>query len=136
MSAPRIAGWPERLAGYAAAAAEVPFQWGAHDCVTFAAGAVESITGLRPAMPVWADVHDALRQLRRVGGLAAAVESTGLQTLTRPACAARGDVVLIDHSGLPRVFLAVCMGHVWAAPGARGLVYGPMADAVRGWKVG
>ena len=137
MTAPRrLPGWPERLAGYIAASAHRPFCWGSNDCVTFAAGAVAAVTGWNPPRPPWDDVHDALRQLRRVGGLVAAVESIGLQPLSRPACAARGDVVLIGGDKVRRPFLGVCVGHVWAAPGERGLAYGPMSAAVRGWKVG
>ena len=79
-------------------------------------------------------MHDAVRQLRRVGGLVAAVESIGLQRLSRPAYASRGDVVLIE--GEARPFLAVCVGHVWTAPGESGLAYGPMSAAACGWKVG
>jgi hypothetical protein len=135
MSARRLTGWPERLAGYAAASASTPFAWGSHDCVTFAAGAVEATTGIRPAMPAWVSVRSAMRQLKQAGGLVAAVESVGLEPLARPQLAARGDVVLVDHEDAPQPFLAVCLGHVWAAPGSDGLVYGPMSVASRGWKV-
>lgn len=130
----RLPDWPERLAAYVSSAQRTPFCWGSHDCVTFAAGAMEAVTGARPVMPQWHDVHDALRQLRAVGGLAAAVESAGLPVLTRPEFASRGDIVMVEHA--PRPFLAVCLGHVWAAPGAAGLEYGPMSSAARGWKAG
>jgi hypothetical protein len=134
----RVPGWPERLAGYVASHVSTPFVWGSHDCVTFAAGAVQAVTLQRPRMPQWSDVHDALRQLRAAGGLVAAVESAGLADLARPALALRGDVLLID--GPPplvrRPFLAVCIGHAWAAPGPTGLAYGPRSAATRGWRVG
>jgi hypothetical protein len=134
MNGRRLTGWPERLAAYAAAAAHRPFAWGSLDCVLFAAGAVEAVTGVRPPMPVWTDVRGGLRQLRTYGGLVGAVESIGLPELSRPSCAARGDVLLIQ--GVRREFLAVCLGHVWAHPGPHGLRYGPMYVAERGWKVG
>lgn len=136
-AARRVTGWPERLAGYVGAHVSTPFAWGSHDCVTFAAGAVEAVTLSRPSMPQWSNARDALRELRTVGGLVAAVESTGFLELARPALARRGDVVLIEGPPVVRrPFLAVCLGHAWAAPGSRGLVYGPLIAASRGWKVG
>jgi hypothetical protein len=134
-AARRVTGWPERLAGYVAARAALPFRWGEHDCITFAAGAVEVVTCWRPGMPTWTDARTALRELRAIGGLVAAVESAGLPELARATLAQRGDVVLIEPE-LRRSFLAVSLGHVWVAPGAAGLVYGPMSNAACGWKVG
>ena len=130
----RLSNWPSRLAEYVAAAVNRPFAWGSNDCVLFAAGAIEAQTGQLPAMPPWTDVRSALRQLNAYGGLAAAVASTGMPELHRPACASRGDVLLIQ--GVRRQYLAVCVGHVWTMPGIHGLRYGSMQAAVRGWKVG
>jgi hypothetical protein len=130
----RLPSWPERLAEYLVASSKVPFAWGSNDCVLFAAGAVEAMTGRRPFMPLWTDVRSALRQLNSFGGLVGAVASTGMPEVRRPACASRGDVLLIQ--GVRRQYLAVCVGHVWAMPGYTGLRYGPMQAAVRGWKVG
>jgi hypothetical protein len=142
IAARRLTGWPERLAEYVAARVSMPFAWGSNDCITFAAGAVEAITGQHPPMPVWHDVREAMRELRTIGGIERAVESIGLIEWHRPDVARRGDVVLVPsvtavdgyRSGRP--YMAVCLGHVCAAPGGCGIVYGPMSAAMRGWRVG
>ncbi|QBR35412.1 hypothetical protein ETW23_03915 [Leisingera sp. NJS201] len=42
---PRLPDWRPRLTQYLARVAALPFRPGAHDCVLFAAGAVEAMTG-------------------------------------------------------------------------------------------
>lgn len=129
----RLADWPARLDSYVHALRQSPFRWGALDCVTFAAGAVQAITGQCPAHPQWVSERSAARALRRAGGLHAAVSAL-LPELPAPTLAQRGDVLLVRQPG--RDLLAVCLGDTWAAPGRNGLHFGPICAAVTGWKVG
>lgn len=133
MTMRRIVGWPEHLAAYVAACHDRPFAWGAHDCVRFAAGAVRAVTGCEVQMPDWRGLSDAAHALRAERGLVSAV-CARLPAHEALPLIRRGDVVMVKQGH--RRALAVCLGHVWAAPGADGLVYGPMTAAVRGWKVG
>lgn len=132
-TARRLPNWPTRLDSYVCAMRDEPFAWGSNDCVSFAAGAVEAITGARPTLPVWADARDALRELDARGGIAAAAD-TVLARRATPMRAQRGDVVLIDQGD--RELLAVCIGDVFAAPGRCGLEFGPMTAARAAWVVG
>lgn len=128
----RIPHWPRVLDEYVQAARGRPFAWGAHDCCTFAAGAVQAITGRAIALPAYVGVRQALRALQARGGLLAAVRGQ-LGPMQAPARARRGDVLLLWQAG--RDVLAVNLGHAWAAPGADGLVFGPTDDAVAAWRV-
>lgn len=129
----RLPNWPHLLAAYIDATRSLAFAWGVHDCCTFAAGAVLAITGRMVSMPAWADRREAVATLRRLGGLRAAA-TAAMGPMQPPARAQRGDVVLLCQRG--RSLLGVCLGHVWAAPGAAGLAFGPMDEALGAWKVG
>ena len=130
----RLPDWPLRLAAYIEAARPVQFAWAVHDCCTWAAGAVEAITGSRVPLPLYDGQRSAARLLRAMGGLQVAVMDV-LGSPVAPALARRGDVVLLEQ--LPgRPALAVCVGHAWAAPGLYGLAFGPMAEACAAWRIG
>lgn len=135
----RLPDWPERLAAYLAEHRPHRFAWGAHDCVSFAAGAVVAITGGQVLPARWANCAEAARQLRQAGGLAAAVDQV-LPRLAAPALAQRGDIVLAQQpvaSGRARrQWLAVADGARWWAPSREGLFCGPMAAALIAWRVG
>lgn len=139
MSAPaalvRLPDWPERLAEYVHQHRGTPFAWGGHDCVRFAAGAVQAMTGCQPLPTEWSDRTSAARALRRLGGLVPAVSSV-LPPLSAPAWAQRGDVVLVQCAGLARRWLAVCDGPLLLSPGPHGLLINPSRYAVRAWGVG
>lgn len=135
----RLPDWPERLAAYLAHARPLRFTWGTHDCVTFAAGAVQAITG-QDVLPLrWPDAAHAARALRRLGGLPAAV-GLMLPALATPGLAQRGDVVLVQasvHGGRARrQWLGLADGHRWWTPSATGLESGPMDSACKAWGVG
>jgi len=135
----RLPDWPERLAAYLAQMRPHRYVLGGNDCARFAAGAVHAITG-QDVLPVqWATPAEAARQLRQLGGMAAAVGGV-LPALPGPALAQRGDVVLVHapvHGGRAmRQWLAVADGSRWWVPSATGLASGPMALACRAWGVG
>ena len=66
----RLPDWEERLAAYLEPLRTRPFEWGAHDCCTFTAGAVEAMTGVDP-MPEFRGRYTtaigSARALRRYG---------------------------------------------------------------------
>ncbi len=129
----RLPDWPTRLDRYVCAMRDVPFAWGVNDCVSFAAGAVEAMTGVRPALPTWSDARDAMRELEERGGIAAATDDV-LQRAPSTRFARRGDIVSVDNGD--RQWLAVCIGGMWCAPGKAGLEFGPMNAARAAWMVG
>lgn len=128
----RLPNWPALLDAYIERHRGTPFAYGQHDCALFAAGAVQAITGNRPPMPVWHNARQAMRALFAAGSLRDAVDAV-LPALPGPAHAQRGDVMLVPMVHGP--CLAVCAGHLWAAPGASGLAFGPVGDAVAAWGV-
>lgn len=129
----RLPDWPQRLATYVDAHRATPFVWGSHDCARFAAGAVQAITGLALCLPVWGGARAAARLLRASGGLSSAL---GGLFAEHPAIsqARRGDLLAVAVRHGPLV--AVCLGHVWCAPGTGGLVFGDLDQARGAWKVG
>jgi hypothetical protein len=134
---PRVPDWPERLALVIDRARGLPFVWGVCDCAVFAASAVKALTDIDALGPMrggWSTAETAREFLRRRGGLVPAVTRALGRPMRRVAGAQRGDILLIlgdrGHG------LAVCDGARWVAPGARGLVRGPLLQALRVWPVG
>lgn len=102
----RIDGWEKRLADEVEAARHLPFVWGTHDCVLWAADCVKTITGIDYAKDYRARYktkRGAYRILKnnpvpdRVGEI--------FEPIT-PALARRGDVVFKENS------LGICFGAV------------------------
>jgi hypothetical protein len=136
----RLQDWPARLDAYVEAHRKTCFAWGAHDCVTFAAGAIAAITGSDPLQGLtWGSAGGALRQLELEGGILAAV-TRRLGDPIPPAMCQRGDLLLMPMdftSGeVSRESLAVCLGHCCAAPGRVALQFMPCTSALYGWPVG
>jgi hypothetical protein len=119
----RLPDWEARLFELVAEAKHRDFEWGVHDCCTFAAAAVEAVTGTRPVLPgAWTTARGALRLAARQDGLPAAV-STALGRELGPALLAqRGDIVLLRQPSFDGHALAVCLGAYAVAPGPHGLV--------------
>lgn len=133
----RLPDWPERLANLLRTTAILPFAWGRRDCCTFAADAVLAVTGVDPLQGLrgaWADRRSAVQVLRSLGGLRDAVTQRLGQPMPWPACAWRGDIVLVRQGGKPA--LAVCAGADCVGPAAQGAVRVPMTQALAAWSVG
>jgi len=127
--------WPEALAAYIIAALYRPHAWGTHDCVTFARGAVEAVTGAAIALPVaWTDQASARAALQAAGGLPAAVDSV-LPRLPSVLLAWRGDIVLVREPTRDPWLAVVFDGLAWA-PSPTGLAIAAIEHAVIGWTVG
>lgn len=124
--------WPERLSAYIASVMWRPFVWGSHDCATFAAGAVQAVTGESVEIPKYGTAIEAARLTD---------EFNLGERMTRllgepiaPAMAQRGDVLLFKlESGLT---CGVMTDVGIVAPGADHLLTVPLTAAIAAWKVG
>lgn len=120
----RQPGWESRLYALERDCRQLAFAWGMHDCCSFAAAAVEAVTGQPISMPgSYTSDRQAQRVLKERGGLEAAVtEILGVQPCA-PHFAQRGDIVLLRQpKSATRHALAVCFGTYAFAPGDHGLV--------------
>lgn len=131
--------WPQRLAQYIAQHRATPFQWGAHDCVTFALGWLDCVReDLDPqleALRASLRYRTAGGALRRMDGrsLEVAVDEWNELEPVDVALAHRGDLMLIEVNG--RQSLGVCVGEHVAGPGVTGLELVPRTAAVAAWRV-
>lgn len=112
-----------------------PFCWGRHDCVLFAADAVQAITGVDLAADQrgYRGARAATRMLQAHGG----VRALASRTLGQPIAlgdARQGDVALVLAGR--REALAVVLGDQVVAPGPHGLSAVPLTDALCAWRVG
>jgi len=129
----RLKDWQQRFAEFGKARASMPFSWGSNDCCTFAAAAVEALTGENPMAnaPAYDSEFGALRLIAAAGGLRGLVSSfLGDEIPVRMA--AVGDVVLVLNEGVELV--GVCNGVNVVAPGPDGAVALPMTAAVAAWR--
>lgn len=131
----RLPNWQSRLQACLAERWARPFAWGTQDCALLAADCAQACTGVDPADELrgrYATARGAAGLLSARGGLAAlAAERLGAEV--PPAMAQPGDVGLVLSAG--RECLAVCVGPVWVAPGAQGLVHLPPAEIRRAWRL-
>jgi len=131
----RRADWQLQLSAFVQERSDRPFDWGSNDCCTFAAGAVEALTGRNPMAGIesYATEFGALRMVEEGGGLHALATSL-LGASVSPLLAAVGDVVLVMNAG--REMLAVCNGTNAIAPGmSGGIVALGMNAALAAWKI-
>ncbi len=129
----RVEHWPEALAEYLDSRRDVPFAWGESDCATFAAGAVEALTGHAMEVPRVESAQDYARFILDSGALREHVGDHLGDPLPSPAFAQRGDVVLMLLDG--RETLGVCIGDGIAGPGPAGLVVVPLSAATAAWRI-
>lgn len=128
----RVHDWPERLSGYIQSRLEDPFAWGSHDCSTFAAGAVEALTGQVIFAPTHTNAFEANTFMESVGGIEAWM-SEHFGEPVAPLEARRGDIGLL---ALPdRELLSVVVGDRVCAPGEEHLLYYPLTMLSKAWRV-
>lgn len=130
----RLEGWETRLAAQVEAVRSKPFEWGRHDCATWAADVRLALTG-NDAAAAWRGRYrsrrGALRRMRHMGfqTMEAGVTSILGAPLATPLLAQRGDVVMIDDA------LGVCIGAVALFLAPEGLTERPVADCRLAWRV-
>lgn len=128
----RLPEWSQRLRAYMAATVGRPFAWGTHDCLMFAAGAVEAQTGVDPAAR-WRGKYRSQRGaealLKRLGHAdALAAVASHLPEIPQ-AWAHVGDLASVEVAGIigvgvvmgPHVVVLRADGHgiVTLQPGGR-----------------
>ena len=125
--------WENKLVEVITAAEKRPFNWGTHDCVTFASDVALAITGRDPIADLrgrWDSIWSAHRKLVEMGGLTAAVSSRIGMPLNSPRSAGRGDVVLTDEG-----FLGVVVSMHAVAPKPMGLLRVEMNRWITSWRI-
>ncbi|MDF0489213.1 hypothetical protein PX554_13815 [Sphingomonas sp. H39-1-10] len=109
--------WDARLAAYLEPLRLRPFAWGSHDCCTFAAGAVEAMTGVDPMPEFRGRYSTAIGSARAITRFGKGTVAATLDSKFEPVAAAlahRGDIVMTE--GL----LGICWGAALFAVGSEG----------------
>jgi len=123
--------WPERLDAFLASRATMPFAWGSHDCVTFAAAWLTAL-GQEMILPTWRTETEADALLDERGGLQLAVQDI-LGLPSDPAFLGRGDIALTwVGEDTP---LGICTGSRVALAGPDRLIFVPRRLMRVGWRV-
>lgn len=126
----RFQEWPTLLHDYIESRRDVPFQWGVNDCVCFAAGAVEKMTGADLiGAPRWHSASTAARVLKALGGMVAVAD----ERFERAEEAQRGDIGLVVLDD--REFFGVIYPPYVVAPGEKHIVMPPASSCRLAWKV-
>lgn len=129
--------WPERLSAALERYKSVPFSWGSHDCVYFAAKCIFQMTGHNTLEDLnlgnYTTPIGAARQIKKLGfnSLEEAVESV-LPVIERPR---RGDVALCD-AGEGQPFLAVVVGEKAVGVSEEGYLFVPRSQFIKSFRVG
>lgn len=132
----RAEGWEVRLAEAVEAARHRPFEWGVHDCATWAADVRRALTGEDMAAEWRGRYRTALgaqRLIRRLGHstLAEAVAAKLGAPLPTVRLAQRGDV-LLDPEGAA---VGICGGRIGMFLSADGLTDYPLRSCSKAWRV-
>jgi hypothetical protein len=130
----RLPDWQQRFAEFGRTRITMPFAWGSNDCCTFAAAAVEALTGANPmeSVPAYDNPLEAARLIEDGGGLEQLAVSL-LGAPVPPVMAAVGDIVLVIN--VEREMLGVCNGTNVLAPGKNGVAVLGMDAALAAWKI-
>ena len=127
----RVQNWDILLAEFIESCRETPFVRGVHDCCTFAADAVEIMTGtdhMADMRGAYADEAGAGKILAERGGLRVILTSA-LGAEIPVLSAQRGDVLLSENDGL-----WLCVGRQMTKPGKSGLVFRELRHADSAWR--
>lgn len=136
----RLRNWQSRLAAVVSAATPTPFEWGVHDCCTFAADCVQACTGVDPMSALrgtYASLTQAARVVAQLGGLVSIAASAGGNEV-HPSLAQPGDVGLAQEKaegGASGDILCVWLGAAWHAPGPQGLRIVRPECVQRAWRL-
>lgn len=114
----RFEQWPRLLSDYIADCKKKPFEWGQHDCLLFAGGAVKALTGVDfcEQYKGYSTEQEAIDIVSTKGGIEALISShLGHEGSRNIMTARRGDIVvfkmpdktagIVDDSGESIVFL-------------------------------
>lgn len=130
----RSANWPDLLQHEVAAAAARAWEWGAHDCLQFAARCALAITGEDHAAQfgAYSDERGAAQLLAEYGGVEG-ILTARLGPPTARLLARRGDIVTTKITG--RTTAGVCLGAVCAFAAAEGVEFASLDVVEAVWRV-
>lgn len=129
----RLADWEPRLNAWMADKQAAPFEWGKLDCVVFAFGCIEAMTGEQVCPPHgdYTTRIGAMRALTKAGFDNLAFVMDSVLDDNPPAMAMRGDIVMHDGG------LGVCLGvtSVFLIEDGVGLKSEPTLACSHSWRV-
>lgn len=136
--------WPERLNDFLVENRATPFAWGTNDCCSFAARAIEAITGENPmaGLPAYRSALGAMLLTRRRlmcldwhdrCGILRWPAALGFRVLGSPLLAWRGDIVAAQHEG--GLAIGVVAGSSAAFPTRDGIGWLRVMRCMRAWEV-
>jgi hypothetical protein len=132
----RLANWQAAFAAELQRHRTMPFEWGKHDCATFACDCAAAVTAFDPMhdLRIYSDKEQADAIIDKEGGLIEMADAR-FGARQRPTMARVADVGLVHTEQGPA--LAVCNGTTWIAASADGgLVALPFEAALMCWRVG
>jgi len=132
----RYDDWQLRFETLVAENMSKAFSWGSHDCMLWAANAVEALTGFDAAEDLRGTYDSALgaaRVVKELGGMEKLItDRLGVEPVGA-GYANVGDILLADLEG--QLTAAVCNGETMLAPSAECLVALPTLSALKCWKI-
>lgn len=130
----KIDGWAVLLAAHIEEARGRPFEWGVHDCATWAFDVRAALTG-EDAADAWRGQYKtakgSVRVMRRLGWDSIADMAADLlgEPLPNVKLAQRGDIVLFEEA------LGICGGAAVFFVGPDGLQSVPLRDCEVAWRI-
>ena len=132
----RLPDWPKRLHDFVDGVKRQPFDWGTHNCATFAAGAVEAMTGERLVKGYrFKTERGALSAMKRAGFDNLADMAASKLEEIHISQAQLGDIAAIPADTPFGFVLGIVNGEMILAlrPDGMGLI--PLFDATRAFRV-
>ena len=129
--------WQERYHAAIKNAQLVPFTWGVHDCITFAAYMVDAISDTAVTVRMrerysWTSEAEARALIEKAGSLRTLIEEFMGEAVPW-AQTTLGDAVLAIQNG--KEIVAIHDGSNLIAPDAVGIAGVPLSCAVVGWRI-
>lgn len=111
----------------------MPYLWGENDCAAFVGGAVKAATGKDPLKGLrWSSQTGAMRVLKRVGGMEAALDARFKRV--SPTMAKRGDIAGVPDPALG-IHPMIVEGEKLVAPGEDGNKRIPRRAMTVAWSI-
>lgn len=126
----RVTHWESKLTDFIAKCSNIPFEWGTHDCATFARKCVELITNQKLDIPTWSSKKEALLLLSEKS-----LEEYVDEVLTQVDVnyVQRGDVVATNTD--EGMALGIYVSPTGAFASKNGILYIPREQIVKAWRV-
>ena len=133
MNLERVIGWESLLFAYLQDKVVQPFVWGTNDCCTFAAGAIQDITGESVFEPSYSNAFEAQTFMESVGSIEAWMTDKFGEPVAR-LLGRRGDIALLSLED--RDLLSVVIGDQVVAPGSEHALFYAIEHCTKVWRIG